>query len=212
MPDHTIEAGETLASIAAQHGLSSEKSILEAPENRDRLEHRPDPHTLYPGETVFVPEPTSDGKGVRTGAISRMVVELKRLRVDLLDAAGQPLAGVSAHVELENNDPVDVETDDAGRLEVPVRGHPQSGKIEVSDQTWELSIGHLPPMAETPDAGVSGAQKRLLNLGYAIGEADGKLGPITRAAIRAFQREHGLEVHGQLDDSTLTTLLDTHGQ
>ena len=81
MPEHTIEAGETLSSIAATHGLPSEKAILEAPENREYLEKRPDPHTLQPGETVFVPEKAADPPAVRTGSVHRMVVELKRLRV-----------------------------------------------------------------------------------------------------------------------------------
>ncbi|MEM7261450.1 MAG: peptidoglycan-binding protein [Planctomycetota bacterium] len=210
MPEHTIEAGETLSSIAASHGLPSEKAILEAEENREYLEKRPDPHTLQPGETVFVPEKGGEPQGIRTGAVSRMVVELKRLRVVLLDTNGKPLVGAEAHIEIEGNDPMDVTTDDAGKIDVPVRGHPQSGTIEVADQSWELAVSHLPPLIDTPN--VEGTQKRLHNLGYAIGEIDGKAGPLTRAALRAFQREHRLAVHGRLDDTTLNALQNRHGQ
>ena len=47
------------------------------------------------------------------------------------------------------------------------------------------------PMMTGPD--VFEVQSKLESLGYPPGEIDGKYGPATAAAVRAFQRDHGLE-------------------
>jgi len=46
------------------------------------------------------------------------------------------------------------------------------------------------------------AQNHLANLGYYHGAIDGKMGPQTKAAIKNFQREHGLKVDGVLGSHT----------
>ena len=53
---------------------------------------------------------------------------------------------------------------------------------------------------------VAAVQRALTNLGYNPGPIDGRMGPLTRAALRVFQAEHGLTPHGQLDDATLERL------
>lgn len=50
------------------------------------------------------------------------------------------------------------------------------------------------------------AQRRLARLGFDPGAPDGRLGPRTTAALRAFQRSIGLSVTGQLDEATRTEL------
>jgi membrane-bound lytic murein transglycosylase B len=49
-------------------------------------------------------------------------------------------------------------------------------------------------------------QGKLTELGYRPGEADGILGPATRGALRAFQRDHGLVPDGYPDETTRTAL------
>jgi len=78
--------------------------------------------------------------------------------------------------------------------------------------SYGLAISHLSdrlrggrPFAKawpTNDLGLSRAQrlnlqKLLLKAGYNIGEADGKIGPITRAAIKKAQSRHGLKANGR---------------
>ncbi|MDR3424113.1 MAG: peptidoglycan-binding protein [Alphaproteobacteria bacterium] len=46
------------------------------------------------------------------------------------------------------------------------------------------------------------AQEHLSNLGCYTGKVDGVMGPKTRAAIKRFQREHGLRASGALDKKT----------
>ena len=62
------------------------------------------------------------------------------------------------------------------------------------------------PVGGDPDA-VSGIQTALSDAGYDVGAVDGRLGGRTRAAIRAFQRDHGLPVTGLASDLVLERLL-----
>jgi len=43
---------------------------------------------------------------------------------------------------------------------------------------------------------ISKIQSRLNGLGYGAGEVDGIMGPLTEGAIKAFQRDNGLDVDG----------------
>ena len=52
------------------------------------------------------------------------------------------------------------------------------------------------------------AQKRLADLGYAPWKADGVFGPLTRAAVEAYQKAHGCAVSGKLDGDTWKCLLE----
>lgn len=62
---------------------------------------------------------------------------------------------------------------------------------------WSLNI-----MAAKYDPLVENAQKRLTELGYEVGTADGKMGPKTVEAIKKFQQDQGLTVTGKLDEET----------
>jgi membrane-bound lytic murein transglycosylase B len=46
--------------------------------------------------------------------------------------------------------------------------------------------------------------QRLLNrLGFSAGRADGRIGPNTRTAIRAFERRQGMEIRGRATTTVL---------
>lgn len=55
-------------------------------------------------------------------------------------------------------------------------------------------------------ARVAAAQRGLARYGHDPGPVDGRMGPRTRAALRAFQTERGLAPHGQLDAATFKRL------
>ena len=57
----------------------------------------------------------------------------------------------------------------------------------------------------TPEV-VRAAQQSLNAKGYKSGAPDGKMGPVTHAAIRKYQQDKGIEETGTLDESTLTHL------
>jgi peptidoglycan hydrolase-like protein with peptidoglycan-binding domain len=53
---------------------------------------------------------------------------------------------------------------------------------------------------------VKAAQRALKAKGYDIGDVDGKLGPKTRAAVQAFQKDERIRVTGRLDTDTMARL------
>ena len=56
------------------------------------------------------------------------------------------------------------------------------------------------------DATVAAVQRRLARGGYYHGSVDGVIGPGTRTAIRAFERNNGLPVDGLIDRQLLRTM------
>lgn len=56
------------------------------------------------------------------------------------------------------------------------------------------------------DATVAAVQRRLARGGYYHGSVDGVIGNGTRAAIRAYERNNGLPVDGEIDRQLLRTL------
>ena len=77
--------------------------------------------------------------------------------------------------------------------------------------TAEAGMAGKPPepsAAQVPATTMTTAemQKRLTELGYQPGPADGKSGPRTVNALKKFQQEHNLPVTGQLDAETVARL------
>jgi peptidoglycan hydrolase-like protein with peptidoglycan-binding domain len=58
----------------------------------------------------------------------------------------------------------------------------------------------------SPDPQVAQLQKRLQQLGYGPGAADGKFGNLTEQSVIRFQQTYGLQPTGQVDPATLQTL------
>lgn len=63
-----------------------------------------------------------------------------------------------------------------------------------------------PATGEEPEIDVAAAQRRLTDLNYAAGGADGVIGQLTRSAIRDFQDANDLVITGKLDKATLALL------
>ena len=57
-----------------------------------------------------------------------------------------------------------------------------------------------------PDQIVANVQAALQQQGYYQGDVDGLLGPLTRAAVATYQRDHGLYVTSAIDQPTLEAL------
>ena len=57
-----------------------------------------------------------------------------------------------------------------------------------------------------PDQVVANVQESLQNQGYYHGDVDGMLGPLTRAALADYQRDHGLYTTSAIDEPTMESL------
>jgi hypothetical protein len=57
-----------------------------------------------------------------------------------------------------------------------------------------------------PDQVVANVQAALQQQGYYQGDVDGLLGPLTRAAVATYQRDHGLSITSAIDRPTLESL------
>jgi N-acetylmuramoyl-L-alanine amidase len=210
---HVVKAGECLLLIARRYGIADFKRLYEHPDNTALREKRPNPNVLYPGDTVVIPDAShaKQKPNLSTGQAHRFTLKVgaRYLRLALRDAEGAPLASRPYLLTFER-EVLEGSTDGEGYLEAKVPFTVSQVELECEGQTWELELGTLRPMKDTPDDGVSGAEARLINLGYAL-EPTGKMTLELRSAIRAFQHQSGLEVTGRLDVETLKKLEELHG-
>ena len=77
-------------------------------------------------------------------------------------------------------------------------------KLALTFAKWALKYPLTEDVAQIGDRGalITGYQKRLAELGYAVGAIDGAFGPRTRSAVMAFQVENGLVPDGRIDALT----------
>src|SRR5215813_2893248 len=112
MPNHTVKQGDTLISIAAEHGFSSWETIWMDPQNQSLREKRKDPQVLAEGDSVFVPEKKTRIVHLETDKKHQFVVpKIKAFcRVVLRDDEGQPMA--NRRFQLEVGDKINNGTTD----------------------------------------------------------------------------------------------------
>jgi Putative peptidoglycan binding domain len=82
--------------------------------------------------------------------------------------------------------------------------YPAWGYYPNAYYAWDGPIyayNHLPP-----DQVIANVQAALQEQGYYHGEVDGLIGPLTRAAIADYQRDHGLYETAAIDQPTLESL------
>jgi len=69
-----------------------------------------------------------------------------------------------------------------------------------------ITVSIFGTTATAQDADVQSVQSALSELGYDPGSADGFMGPKTRSAIEAFQRDREIPITGRVDEATLLTI------
>jgi Putative peptidoglycan binding domain len=83
----------------------------------------------------------------------------------------------------------------------PAWGYDSSAQYYAYDAP--IYVGHS---AEPPDRVIADVQGVLQQMGYYQGEVDGLLGPQTREALAAYQRDNGLYATAVIDEPTLDSL------
>jgi len=214
--DHQVQDGETLPKIASANGFRRWESIWEEGGNAALREKRESPWVLHPGDVVKIPDARRKEEACATEQhhVFKAPILKERLRLKVEASRGNPMSGKDYTLKVDGKEYTGVTSAD-GVIEQDVPVESSSGELEIEGCVWPLQIGYLNPVAEeAADDGISGAQSRLNNLGYAAGEVTGSMNESTRAAIKAFQADEGFDAArqtGELDDDTAQKLRDRHG-
>lgn len=207
MPIHIVVQGECLSSIAASYGFAWE-TIWNLDQNTQLRSERPDPNLIYPGDEVYIPDLTEkfDQQSVEKTHRYRLKNVPAKLKVRLLNN-GEPLKSRKWKCNVDGAWQ-DGTTDDDGLLEISLHPGSTAGLLQVDQgPEYNLLLRELDPL-ET----ISGVQARLNNLGYESGAVDGIQGPITTAAIKAFQADYPpLDVDGIVGPNTRGKLKEVYG-
>lgn len=134
-----------------------------------------------------------------------------------IGARGEAVAELQRELQAAGFSPGPVDGWFGPQTQAAVRAFQQSRGITVDGwvgpQTWGqlLSTGGAAPLDGRLVQGASGAQVRelqqmLQSLGYYGGNIGGNFGPLTDAAVRNFQRDHGLTVDGWAGPQTMGAL------
>ncbi|MEI9974734.1 MAG: peptidoglycan-binding domain-containing protein [Ignavibacteriota bacterium] len=203
---YTVLAGDCISSIAYEHGFFPD-TIWQAPENESLRQQRPSLNVLAPGDTVVIPDKRPNPYDAQTGLTYRFRLKgvPEKLRVRFL-LGDQPRANETYTIKIDGVVAGTGQTIGDGEIAIPILPSAKLGTVTLGDQTFQLNLGRLDPVAE-----VQGAQMRLQNLGYYAGPIDGTLSPETEEALAAFQVANDLDLSGELDDATQAALIDSAG-
>lgn len=204
-PDR-VGVDECLELISARCGVPVE-TIWAMPENEELVSLRSRPNVLLPGDRLTLPPKARAPHQVQAGRRYRFVVPttLCKLRVSVAEH-GQVKTETPFAFFYGGEKVAGGTVDATGIVECEVPIDAKVVHLLLGGILHPLAVRALNPVA-TP----SGAQQRLINLGYAPGKVDGILGPRTKAALRAFQRDLQLTETGALDRSTQDRLHQAHG-
>ncbi|MEI8397295.1 MAG: peptidoglycan-binding domain-containing protein [Rhodospirillaceae bacterium] len=101
-----------------------------------------------------------------------------------------------------------------GATTAGIRAYQRNARLPVDGCPSEDLLNHMSFATRTPAVArkaaalspVQEAQRLLTDKGGYLGPVDGKSGPKTRAALRAFQQTHGLIPSGEADGQTMELL------
>jgi hypothetical protein len=206
---YTITQGDHLSGIAQKFGFADFETIWNHGNNQALKNKRKDPHVLYPGDQVFIPDRNVKTVSVPTTKVHRFRTTTKPLllRIALKDFDDKPIANTACELDVEGKTQK-LTTDADGQIQAKIPKTAQKGMLRVPELDMEvpIKIGHLDPVEED-----SGWQARLINLGYHAGPVGDTDQERIGYAIEEFQCDHQLAVTGKLDPGTRAKLKDAHG-
>lgn len=204
--NHVVQQGDSALSLSEQYGLFA-LTIWEDPANAALREQRDDMNILLPGDVVVIPDKRIKYETRETGKEHpfrrKGLPALFRLQVFDRNI---PRANQTYTLSVDGTE-MNGTTDGQGILEHYLPAQSKEGELLIGEDQFRvrLQFGHLDPVNET-----AGIQKRLNNLGHECGEPDGEMNAATKAALRAFQRAHGLQESGEADTATRAKLKEIH--
>jgi hypothetical protein len=195
-----------MASIAAKHRIQWE-ALWGLPENAPLRNARKDPYVLFPGDKVFIPGIRLKEIPCPTDKRHDFVKQnaMEQLRIVLTDEDDKPIASESYVLEIDGLTRLEGKTDPSGAIREMIPPDAVKGRLLVGEgdaqREYFVGLGRIDPVDK-----LSGAQGRLLNLGYYEGVVDGIPGPLTTTALLVFQEKYNLPPTGKNDEATQAKL------
>jgi N-acetylmuramoyl-L-alanine amidase len=206
---YSIKQGDHLSGIAEKFGFRDYETIWNNPQNAALKKKRGNPHVLFPGDQLYIPDNDPKSVFIPTTKVSifRIPSRPLLLRLALKDFDDRPLSATACVLEVAGV-PHNLSTDAQGFLQLNIPKSARSGVLRVPDLELEVPfrIGDLDPPEED-----SGWLARLINLGYYAGPAAGTDDEQIRFALEEFQCDHKLKVTGIPDGATRAKLKELHG-
>jgi hypothetical protein len=218
MRAHIVQQGEHLAGLAARMGFDAEE-VWNHAANEELRSQRRSPQILAPGDILYVPDPGPPDTGyLEARTQNRYVASVPRLEVRMHMAWGpdEPIAN-EPFVVHGLAQPVEGTTggDGLARFEIPAFAQHLRIELPAQGVSMPVDVGYLDPVDRR-----SGLRARLAAQGYlddrdlldpnanvGTDQIDEGLG----RAVRALQRDRGLEESGEVDDATREALEGSHG-
>ena len=217
---HIVKQGEHASSIAAQYGFRDFNSIWGDAQNKALRDKRKNPHVLFPGDVVFIPDRLRKDLDRPTAKTHSFTLKARplHLRIILERQRGEPFANTPCKLAAGDEGKTQNSKAD-GSVERDIGKSETDGALEIESQislnketipldiVVPVHIGHLDPV-DTP----SGQLSRLANLGYYRGVEDPVDNDELHSAIEEFQCDNPpLKVTGILDAATQAKLEAVHG-
>ena len=208
MPIYTVQQGDHMSGIAEQFGFRDFKTIWNHPNNAQLKQDRKDPHILFPGDQVFIPEKQQKLSAAPTDKLSKFQVGITKLTLNLKlqDVNGDAIANKPVTISVENAVVPPPSTDGDGKTSSEIAKTAKNGALVLGDLQFPLKIGHLDPVDKQ-----SGQIARLNNLGYEAGDPQTVDAEAFESAVEEFQCDNKLPVNGACDSATQTKLVAVHG-
>lgn len=208
--NYIVQQGDCMASIAADHGFVWQ-TLWGLPQNAALQKKRKDPYVLMSGDQVFIPDIRIQDESGATDAVHTFELKsvTEQLRIVITDDDDQPVSGQPYTLVVDGKQSKG-QTDGGGAVVETIAPNARKGILVVgtgdSQKEYYLGLGCVDPLDE-----VSGAQGRLLNLGYYDGPVTGQLNAQTTTAILLFQEKYELSPTGLNDAPTQAKLKELFG-
>jgi LysM repeat protein len=204
---YTVKQGDHIASIAAEAGFLSWKTVWEDSKNSG-LKSKRNPNVLYPGDEIEIPEHQKKQESIPTTEYStfQTVGDPVQLKIVVLDWAGNPVVDTELDIQLDGGEKIKTAGDGSATKKVVDPEGSKEGRLTVKGFELDLKVGHLDPVEE-----LSGQAGRLNNLGYKAGNPKDKTDKYYLSAVEEFQCDYGLTVDGICGPNTQAKLKEIHG-
>lgn len=174
-----VKQGEHLSGIAAEEGFADFRTIFDHGENAE-LKALRDPHVLFPGDKVFVPDREDRIESRTTDNSHVFVADIRPLflRCKLLDWHRDPIKSAPCTLKIDAEDVPPTTTDANGIFLQRIARTAKTADIEAELPAAKVRIVEEEPRRATfhakigslnPETKLSGQQARLNNLGYPAG-------------------------------------------